>query len=515
MRRFLSIVLVLLGAAATYAQAPDAELRGPVTPEATPAPPPHDGHELAAILPPAGFRPSAASAGSYACTPVLAGPNGRCASTDIPGGLSLLNTPQFVLVTWDDCITPETEALVRDVMPASLQNPDKRPLPATYFVSLEGCPGNGGTSSDALIRQRYNAGDEIAVHTKTHTTSATATLQTWRRELQDVKAHFARLGLGADAGKGFRAPYLATNPAMYQALSELGFLYDSSVFEPPFWSPVTRSTLQYVWPFSYDVWDAANPAQFCANWAPTNACPDRPHKGLWQVPLYYYATGTQSNPTYYGAMDIGDPAYSGFSRPIAGESLLYLMRVHGLTRLYGNRAPLTLYFHAESFRDAGRRATYRQFLGEMLQHDDVWVVTMQGLIEWMKNPVPASRMKDWYKDYCKRHVCPAPSSNRGDADLAEDAAATGADAPTAATEAALRVFPSPTRGPVTLQATTTTADAVLTVHDMLGREVHRAVVAAPGAATHHLDLGTYAAGLYLVRLVDGGRATTRTVTVQP
>jgi hypothetical protein len=448
------------------------------------------------------FRP-VTPAQAYTCSPSQIGPDGRCASTTIPGGLASAQTPQFLLITFDDCMTEETEGLIRSLLTPDLKNPDGRPVPSTYFLSLEGCPGDGGNSSGAVVKRRYNAGDEIAVHTRTHTTGTHTSLATWKQEMNDVRAFMRTLGLGTDAGRGFRAPFLATNPAMYQALDELDFLYDSSVYEAPYWSPISNGIGSFIWPFTYDTWSTSAPAQLCTGWTSNNTCPGKAHAGLWQIPLYYYVGGTQSSPTYYGVMDIGDPAYSGYSQVLQGSTLKTIYQNHLTARLNGDRAPLSLYYHAHNFGHVQRTKAYREFIATTLARGDVWAVTMQGLIEWIQNPVPVSGMKSWYQSYCQRHPCPAPGSTGTAAE--GEALAAGDD---------LKVFPTPSRGAMTLQAEATTAGATITVHDVLGREVHRAPVAALGRFEQGLDLSREAPGLYFVRLTDGARTSLRTVVVQ-
>ncbi|HYE57987.1 MAG TPA: polysaccharide deacetylase family protein [Rhodothermales bacterium] len=482
MRRLLIAAAVLLSAPVLLAQSPGGE---------------------GGFVPGPGFRPTA-PATAYSCSTGTLGADSRCASTDIPGGMAASQAPQFMLITFDDCMTTETEALIRSVLTPDLRNPDGRPIPSTYFLSLEGCPGSGGESEQAIVKQRYRAGDEIAIHTRTHTTGTTTTYAKWIEEISYVKGYLEWLGLGPDAGRGFRAPFLATNKAMYQALDDLGFLYDSSVYESPFYSPISDGIDKFIWPFTYDTWSASAPAQLCAGWTYNNTCPGQAHAGLWQVPLYYYVAGTESNPTYYGTMDIGDPAYSGYSQILLGTTLKNIFQTHLNARLTGSRAPLTLYFHAHNFGHTQRAGAYRQFIASTLARGDVWAVTMQGLLEWMKAPVPNSQMKSWYASYCQRHPC---SSTSGTGTAADEAVAANLNA-------SLRAFPSPTRGTLTLETETVSADATVTVTDVLGREVHRATVPGTGFLRQPLDLSREAPGMYFVRLDDGTRTSLRTVVVQ-
>lgn len=419
----------------------------------------------------------------------------RPASTAPPGQMSPEQTPQFLLVTWDDCVNTASEALVRPLLDG-LRNPDGRPVPSTYFVSLEGCPIGGTTDVDRL-RARYAAGDELAVHTRTHTTGTHTTQAEWERQIRDVQTVLWQIG--TDTGAGFRAPQLLTNPALYAALERLGLLYDSSIVESPFWSPVSDGPARFVWPFTYDAWPtgagATGRGQLCEQWIGTNACPTKPHTGLWQIPLYVYTTtATPAGTTYLGSLDIGGPeAFSGAPRR-RGTDLRRVLDTQFAWRYDGNRAPLNLFFHATGFDEPDRYAVYRSFLSDVLGRGDVWAVTMQGLIEWMRKPVPASEMTAWYADYCQRHPC-SPGT------------ATNADPAAASRFAAARLLPSvTTSGQATLHGVTGARRA--TVVDVTGREVTR--LDGPfGEAGTTIDVSQAPPGMYFVRVEgDGPHAVT-------
>lgn len=461
------------------------------------------------------FAAEAAQMAAYTCNPATVGPSGRCASTAVPGGIAASQAPQFLLVTFDDCITPGSERYVRSLFDGTVRNPDGRPVPLTYFVSVDNCPATGDgvwRTDSTLVKKRYAAGDEMAVHTRSHQTGATTDYATWVAEMRYVRDYFKRIGLGADAGRGFRSPYLVNNAAQFQALKDLGFLYDSTVLESPWWSPVsTQGTGRYTWPFTYDQYDPAAKPQFCEDWWDENGCPGAAIPGLWQIPLYYYVGGTEANSVWYGAMDIGHVDYSGYERTIAGTELLTILRNHRNARLGGNRAPMNLFFHANAFSNASRVATYKTFLKETLRRGDTWAVTMQGLIEWMKAPVPNSQMRTWYASYCQRHACAAPYA-AGD-ELADtlptiDAAGDAADS-------GLRLFPNPARETATATVTTATAGARLSVHDVLGREVLAEVLGAAGAQRVTLSLSGRGAGVYVVRVREAdGRVQQQALRIQ-
>ena len=76
---------------------------------------------------------------------------------------------------------------------------------------------------------------------------------------------------------------------------------------------------------------------------------------------------------------------------------------------------------------------------------------------------------------------------------------------------AVRLYPNPGVGRVVIEAEGA-RELRAEVVDLLGRRVHRAA-AAPGAGRLALDLGDAPAGVYVVRIVADGAATTRRVTL--
>ncbi|KAJ3279077.1 hypothetical protein HDU76_009647 [Blyttiomyces sp. JEL0837] len=77
-----------------------------------------------------------------------------CASTSIPGGLTVDVTPMFVTLTLDDAIQDQTyDAFM--VIQNSTTNPNGCILPATYFNSIQ-------WTNHWLTTRLYNLGNEIA-----------------------------------------------------------------------------------------------------------------------------------------------------------------------------------------------------------------------------------------------------------------------------------------------------------------------------------------------------------------
>lgn len=81
----------------------------------------------------------------------------------------------------------------------------------------------------------------------------------------------------------------------------------------------------------------------------------------------------------------------------------------------------------------------------------------------------------------------------------------------------LRAFPNPTRNAVHLELTANAHRLVdVTVHDALGKWVMASPTLAtgPGIARSTVDLSAFAAGTYIIRLLDSEGAWTRSIRVE-
>jgi len=302
----------------------------------------------------------------------------RCASRIAPGRLPHDQVPQFILVTFDDGINVFSESLVRPVVD-DLRNPDGASAPVTYFVTRV-------NTTPALALERYLKGDELANHTATHTTGDTTSLIQWRSELSETNRFLVNeVGVPSDQIAGFRAPYLATNEAMWKALREYRFLYDASLPErltiPPL---VSVGPDSFAWPHTLD----HGSGLYCK----TNHCPDDPLPGVWSVPLWMWYDSTGGA---WGAMD-----------PAVGYDSVFtaILDYNFRQRYYGNRCPLGMYLHAGQLGLQGRREILRAFLTDKLKLPDVWMITVRGLIEWMHDPVPVTGLAEWFRQGRHRGV---------------------------------------------------------------------------------------------------------------
>ncbi|MCD8482917.1 MAG: polysaccharide deacetylase family protein [Verrucomicrobia bacterium] len=287
-------------------------------------------------------------------------------STQAPGGLEREEIPQFIFVTFDDAVNPDIYEMIGRI--SHHRHADGSPVGFTFFVSTD-------WTDFYLVHRLHAAGHEIATHTITHTTGRGTDFLTWVREIEgcrEVLHRYADVPLSEI--RGFRAPYLAYNGATYEALHALGFDYSTSVSEPL--GMFSVSPAEMIWP--YTLHDGLQQMQWTGT-GPTVSLPNLMEIPMW---LLYEADGTR-HPREM------DPTGTK-------ESLVALFKENFMQRYNGNRVPLGLWLHAVPWLGSPSAPVQanvdamNEFLEWALQKPNVWVVGMSTLVDWMRNPLPAS-----------------------------------------------------------------------------------------------------------------------------
>lgn len=285
-----------------------------------------------------------------ACSPAQ-----RSACAKAPGNLTRIQIPQLVIVTWDDAVTSQSYGIAQSIM-GGLRQRNGCGVPSTFFVTTE-------DTIPAAVQALYFSNNEIATHTRTHPRYPSA------EEIVGARDWLAnQTGIPRSKINGYRAPFLLSNAVARRALTEAGFLYDSSIPDtaPSSVSPNVRSR---TWPYRMDAGIAQAPCQ-------TGQCRASERYPLWEVPLWAVADARQQP---IATMDPTGDAFAIYKRELEW-------------RMSGNRAPLGLFFHTGLQSSPDRVAQLRRFIKHATSTKDVWFVTNQQLLGWMQNPVPASRV---------------------------------------------------------------------------------------------------------------------------
>lgn len=307
------------------------------------------------------FPATIAKALDYTCATPCNPPDCICPSTNAPGGLSPEDTPQMILISFDDAVYQVPYDLYRQVL-TNHWNPNGKPIQATFFAQT-------AWTDYRLLQRLYAQGHEIATHTMSHTTGTNTDLATWRREILGCRKTISELcGIPLDEIVGFRAPHLSFNNGSFQALFDAGMLYDASVPEDP--GHLSPDASHEIWPYTLD--------SGLGQSATTGVDPAAPFPGLFEVPLWKLL---DTNEAYVTTMD----------PPGTHTDVVALLKLNFLKHYTGNRAPMTIGLHAYWFtNDTSRAAALNEFIDWAQTHPDVWFVTTRAAVEFMKQPCAAS-----------------------------------------------------------------------------------------------------------------------------
>jgi len=308
----------------------------------------------------------------------------------IPGGLSPEETPQFVLLTFDDAINPQVKEFFNKIFGVNgrkRRNPDGCSIKATFYVSHE-------NTLYSIVQDLYSDGHEIATHTISHSQANRKKEfdeERWRAEIVGQKEMLTRYG-GVDPRDigGIRFPFLEVDgDESFNVLEENKFMYDSSL---PSRKPMWPYTLNHVKPGQCQI----------------PPCPKYVHKNLWEIPLSLTKGVARSYCNMWDKCQRPDDIKHkqktkyyirnmfmlNFEEYYTGKDL------NGKPNNY-HRTPFPLFWHAATFiaedvKDEHYNSLedgFLKFIDAILERDDVFFVTSQQLLQWIKNPKPLSEMR--------------------------------------------------------------------------------------------------------------------------
>ncbi|KAJ1568270.1 hypothetical protein HK096_007062 [Nowakowskiella sp. JEL0078] len=300
---------------------------------------------------------------SYKCdTSKCLPPSCRCATLSPP----VASPPQFVLLTFDDTIAEDVYATALSLL-KDRKNPNGCPALATFYAQVF-------YTNPSLAQQWRAAGHEIADHSVTHTSPFAGSFA----ELEGMRAYYTTYaGISRGQISGVRFPFRNYTLAGIERVAKMNFTYDSSM---------ASSDAEAIWPYTLDygvVTDCNAIENICGQ--TVNA------KGLWELPM------AQSGEHLMDSMN--DPTVTA---PISTSEAVTIMTNSFNLRYKGNRAPYGVYLHPVWYGKAqpptipngtGKLAAINSLLTNLMSNPDVWMVTGQQVIEYMKNPVSAADLQ--------------------------------------------------------------------------------------------------------------------------
>ncbi|XP_065680525.1 uncharacterized protein LOC124817219 [Hydra vulgaris] len=237
-------------------------------------------------------------------------PSCRCAGTDIPGGLSKVNTPQMILLTMDDGVTPENYQLYSELLNGST-NFNGCPIKATFLYL--------STKTTLLLRIfLYFIGHEIADHSATHKL-----------------------------------------PEEWWSNTFVG----------------NRSGIRW-WPYTLDYLPSL--PCYMAN------CPTFTYPGVWEIPLITLQCD-ESATTFATMLD-------ECTNLETEESTYNMLMTNFKLHYEDNKQPFPMFGHSTWFDNASyRKDAVIRFMNDVRKFSDVYFVTAQQAIEWIKSPAGLDR----------------------------------------------------------------------------------------------------------------------------
>lgn len=177
---------------------------------------------------------------------------------------------------------------------------------------------------------------------------------------------------------GVRAPFLKSGGnSMMSIIYEYGLDYDSSLATP---------ASMPLWPYTLD-YKIPHPCL-------SGNCPTRSFPGIWEFPLNTMHTedGTGS------ACVLLDQCVF----PQDPEVVFEFLFNNFLRHYNSNRAPFLMNLHVNWVTDDNKVSALDVFIEQLLQtYPDVYFVTMQQALEWIRNPTPVDAIANFPHWACK------------------------------------------------------------------------------------------------------------------
>ncbi|KAK8761272.1 hypothetical protein V5799_027460 [Amblyomma americanum] len=315
--------------------------------------------------------------------------------------------PQFVMLTFDDAVNEQNMDFYRELLaPGRRRNrANGCNVAATFFVSA-------GYTDYSFVHELHSAGSEIALHSITHHNSLiywrALDMAGWEAEFVGERHLMRDYALIPERDMvGARAPYLEIGLGDgYTMMRKHGFLYDSSVvldyIRKPSKLPFFPYTLDYGLQTDCGV----------------ESCPGGRHRGMWLVPLNtFYMTARRDDGSRVQQSACAMPDACA-PMPSTAEDTADYLRSNFESFYHTNRAPFPVFIHSTWLSDRERRRGYLSFVDWLLTKDDVFVVTVEEVVRFMRNPKPLgeyAQAKCSRATYFRRcpeiHTCPFPDAS--------------------------------------------------------------------------------------------------------
>ncbi|KAK8781821.1 hypothetical protein V5799_016835 [Amblyomma americanum] len=230
--------------------------------------------------------------------------NCLCVDNRPPGNLRAADTPQFVMITFDDAVNEQNMDFYRELLaPGRRRNrANGCNVAATFFVSA-------GYTDYSFVHELHSAGNEMSLHS---------------------------------------------------------------------------ITLDYLplYPYTLDF----GLQDICEN----IICPSGAYKGLWMVPLNMFVRETPSGDDSGGESSCVMPDTCS-PKPSTASDMFDFLRSNFERYYKTNRAPFPVFIHQNWLWDPERKRGFLSFVDWLLTKKDVFLVTVEEVVQFMKDPKPLGK----------------------------------------------------------------------------------------------------------------------------
>lgn len=340
-------------------------------------------------------------------------------SSSPPGGLEPSQTPMFVSFGWDDNGYADGMAWALDLV-RDRHNPTGSAAGSANARTLDGgamhmsfyFTSAYATEPDVAEswRRAFRQGHEVGIHTRTHTTNVTTTLDEWRAEIAAC-ADFLEQEIGVHRSEimGFRTPYLEHNEATFIAIREFGLVYDCSLEEG---FDASSDGTDFLWPYTLDTGSPGN--EMLAAQDLKSAIGH--HPGLWEMPAYTFVVPPDAECEKYGVpsglrdrlakiqkyFQPQNGKITGFDYNLwylfhlSKEEVVAILKYTLDQRLAGNRSPLLIGMHSEEYSEESepalgstyleRRQAIEAFVDYAASLPEVRIASSREILDWIREP---------------------------------------------------------------------------------------------------------------------------------
>lgn len=273
--------------------------------------------------------------------------------------MSLSQIPQIVFFTFDDAVTEQVSGFYHQLFSEKRKNPNGCPISMTLFISHD-------NTKYRLVTEFHRKGMEIASHSVTHSTMNGSN---FFQEAKAQKENLAKLaGIPIEDITGWRSPFLKpTGDLQPDSLKKLGYTYDATLtFSKRSFreKPPGPFTLDFGYPYECQV----------------KPCPKHKHPGFWEVPVVSLLDYKQAYDCVY---------VDGCMNAPPNEDAAYQFLWDNFYNYYTTtKMPFGINMHPSWFYYPDRLKAMDRFIQKLVSLNDVYIVSANRMLEWLKRPTP-------------------------------------------------------------------------------------------------------------------------------